>query len=371
MKKKMCFLMFVATGAITFLLVYGNFNAQALECTPGKPCNLVFSTFYKEDFTAVKVANWLMDEITKRSKGGVVFKKYYSGSLIGSLDTMSGCGKGMADLVIDSPLYSPDRVPMFIIETVCFLTDDPWVHGKALNELVATEDILKKEWKDQNVHYFYSNSVTPCQLALRKKIAKMEELKGLKIRAIGPQAAAFQAMGAIPVGIPFPEIYDALSKRTIDGVDTFPFDIGVIYKLHEVAPYWVKNPIGCFGVQTLLMNANTYNGLPSDIRKLFDEVAEEASDRYIEEAMTNDKKYMDIFIKDKGKIVELTPEESQKWINVGKEPAAKWWLDMVAKKGLDGKPTLKHLQDLIEKWKKTGKSKYSSVFEYSRMKYGQ
>jgi TRAP-type C4-dicarboxylate transport system substrate-binding protein len=358
-------------AALLFTVAVGAKEVFARKCTAEKPCKLVFSTCYKENFTAVKVGTWVMDEIVKRSNGRIVFERYYASSLLKALDTMSGCGKGLADLVIDSPLYSPDRVPRFIIETVCFLTADPWVHAKALNELVATDESVQQEWTKQNIHYFGSFSVTPCQLWLRNPISKMEDLSSLKIRAVGPQAAAFKAMGAVPVSIPFPDVYDALSKGTLDGVDTFPFDIGAIYKLHEVAPYAIRNPIGCFGVQTLEMNLNTYNSIPSDLRQLFDEVAEEASDRYVPMAVANDKHYMDVFIKDGGKVVSLSPAEQRRWVEVGKGPAEQWWLNLVAEKGIDGKPILEQFKGLIEKWEQTGQSDYQNVFHYYEKKYAK
>ena len=361
----------LVAGTLIFATIINTSEVFARECTKDNPCKLVFSTPYKENFTAVKVGTWLMDKIEKQSKGRIKFEKYYASTLMKALDTMSGCGKGLADLVIDSPVYSPDRVPRFIIETVCFLTSDPWVHAKALNELVNTDSAVKKEWTKQNIHYFVSFSVTPCQLWLRKPISKMEDLKGLKIRAIGPQAAAFKAMGAVPVSIPFPDVYDALSKGTLDGVDTFPFDIGALYKLHEVAPYAVRNPIGCFGVQTLEMNLATYNNLPSDLRKMFNNVAEEASNKYIPMAVANDEHYMDIFIKDGGKVVNLSPAEQKRWIEVGKGPAEQWWLNLVKGKGIDGKPILKRFKKLIMKWEKTGKSNYQDVFTYYDKKYAK
>ena len=356
--------------AVLFLaLVISPMGASALECTKEKPCKLVFSTCYKETFTSVKGAMWFMDEVTKRTNGRVVFDKYYSSGLLNCNDSLNGVSKGMADISVDSEMYHIDQLPLSNVLTITFITSDPWVHAQALNELIATEKVVAEEWTRNNIKHFYTCEVTPFQVFSKKPINKMEDLKGMKIRAVGPQAATYAAMGAIPVAFNMPDIGDALQKGTIDCADTFCFDIGVIYKLHESAPYSIVNPMGCGGAQALEMNLAKYNSLPKDIQKIFDEVAQEAYDKYIPMAMENDRHYMDIFVKEGGKVIFLSPEESKRWIEVGRAPGEKWWLDQMKNRKRDGEPVLKRFKELVAKWEKTGKSKYVDVYEYYKQKY--
>lgn len=344
-------------------------SATALECTKEKPCKLVYSTCYKETFTPVKVSMWFMDEVAKRSNGRVKFDPYYSSSLLNCNDSLNGVGKGIADIAIDAQMYHIDNIPLNTVMTVTFITNDPWVSSQAMNELNATDKTVGGEWTKNNIKLLYTAQVPAFQILSKKPINKMDDWKGVKIRAVGPQAATYSAMGAIPVAFNMPDIADGLSKGTIDAADTFCFDIGIIYKLHESAPYAIVNPMGIGGGQTLIMNLKKYNSLPKDIQKIIDETSQQAYERYVPEAMENENHYMDVFMKEKGKVIFLTPEESKRWIEVGGPAGEKWWLDQMKSRKVNGEAVLKRYKELVKKWEATGKSKYKDVFEYYKEKY--
>jgi TRAP-type C4-dicarboxylate transport system substrate-binding protein len=66
----------------------------------------------------------------------------------------------------------------------------------------------------------------------QKPVRTLEDLRGLTIRAPSPlQSQALEAMGARPVSLPGPEIYDAVERGVIDGYKlansaTRVFDLG-------------------------------------------------------------------------------------------------------------------------------------------------
>ena len=88
-----------------------------------------------------------------------------------------------------------------------------------------------------------------------------DDVKGLKLRVSGSAAAAVvEALGATPVQMPAPEIYNALQTGLIDGVLTGASAIGD-FKLDEVAnSYTLGAPLGRIAFY-LVMNADRYNGL--------------------------------------------------------------------------------------------------------------
>ncbi|MBA7531557.1 hypothetical protein ES705_23770 [subsurface metagenome] len=53
--------------------------------------------------------------------------------------------------------------------------------------------------------------------SLNKKVTNLEDLAGLKIRSNAPNAPAVEALGAVPVVIPFSDIYSAMDRGVIDG----------------------------------------------------------------------------------------------------------------------------------------------------------
>jgi len=104
-----------------------------------------------------------------------------------------------------------------------------------------------------------------------RDIRKPEDLKGLKIRVSGAAAAAvIEALGATPVQMPAPEIYNALQTGLIDGVVTGASAV-TDFKLDEVAnSYTIGAPLGRISFY-LVMNKAKYDGLSDDFKKAIDE----------------------------------------------------------------------------------------------------
>ena len=71
-------------------------------------------------------------------------------------------------------------------------------------------------------------------LTTKKQVKTLEDIKGLKIRALGgPQTDAMKALGAVPTLVPFPDVYLAMQKGVLDGTLT-PIGACEIFNFHEV-----------------------------------------------------------------------------------------------------------------------------------------
>jgi len=114
----------------------------------------------------------------------------------------------------------------------------------------------------------YTNNTRP--------ITQVSDLKGLKIRE--PQTDFFIAvaktMGSNITPMAFSEVYQAFKQGVLDGQHNPPANIWN-YNLHEVQKYLsVTNHMT--GPDPLLVDKDWYDGLPADLRSIFDEVAVEA-----------------------------------------------------------------------------------------------
>ncbi len=98
-----------------------------------------------------------------------------------------------------------------------------------------------------------------------------DDVKGLKIRVSGSaQAKVIEALGATPVQMPAPEMYNALQTGLIDGIVTGSSAI-LDFKLNEVAnSYTIGAPLGTVGFY-LVMNEARYEGLSDAFRKAIDD----------------------------------------------------------------------------------------------------
>ncbi|MBA7673439.1 hypothetical protein ES703_81637 [subsurface metagenome] len=131
---------------------------------------------------------------------------------------------------------------------------------------------------------------TPSAIATRDvPIRKLEDLKGLTIRAPGLAGEVIKALGATPAPTPMMEVYDAISKGVIDG-ETSNFETLANFKFGEVVNYttsvWQINFPYPFYV---VMNKDSYAKLPADIKGIFDKLVGEYKERFV--LMWNDIDY--------------------------------------------------------------------------------
>ena len=96
----------------------------------------------------------------------------------------------------------------------------------------------------------------------KKKITKLEDLKGMKFRISGGlQASTVKQLGGTPVAIRVTQIYQSLDKGVIDAAwasltATRPF------RIYEVAKYFLNIPLNGAGGM-LAMNKDTFEKLPA------------------------------------------------------------------------------------------------------------
>jgi hypothetical protein len=127
---------------------------------------------------------------------------------------------------------------------------------------VATDFFDKykpEEWKD--VHILFLSTSGPLILeSVAKPVKTMEDMKGMKIRAVGVMSDVIKALGGLPVPLQMPDVYDALRRNVIDGV-TVDLSTLKFWKFAEVVKCLQR--IGSSGPGILSTGSSTSaNGTP-------------------------------------------------------------------------------------------------------------
>ena len=91
-----------------------------------------------------------------------------------------------------------------------------------------------KEWDD--VQVLWMHACPPNVLISKKPIRKLEDLKGVTLRAPGRMGDTVRALGGTPRPTPMIETYDGIAKGVIDGVNT-PFETLKTFRFAEVVGY--------------------------------------------------------------------------------------------------------------------------------------
>lgn len=105
-------------------------------------------------------------------------------------------------------------------------------------------------------------------------ITKPEQLKGMKIRVMNSPVYmdTFRQLGCSPVGIPFPEVYNALQQGTIDAQEN-PLLTSILIKTTEVAKY-VTDTDHILTECIIIVNVDFWNRLSPEQKKIFSQAAQ-------------------------------------------------------------------------------------------------
>ena len=155
-----------------------------------------------------------------------------------------------------------------------------------------------------NIKYFGPTFLPAYEFMGNKRIASVNDMKGVKMRISGLQAKALQVFGAVPTMVTAPEGYEALQRGTIDSFGLpYAYTFGA-YKLHEVSKYATEgmamNGLLCFEGVSL----TAWSKLPDSLKAKLAEAQEPRQGRLLKAYKADDEKWIPIF-KQKLEVVQF------------------------------------------------------------------
>ncbi len=284
--------------------------------------------------------------IEAMSGGRLKVRIYGAESLAKSTESYDAVLGGVADIGEASPAFWPGRFPLIGLAELPGLFLNTVVATTCLNELLDTSPQIKDTFKD--VVVLGLNTVSPNRLVLKKKIATLDEVKGMRLRSAGGlMSVMIEKIGATAVLLGTADIYTSFQRGLLDGL---PFTVASIppWKLQEVSNYTVDNLL--FGVVSMswVMNKDSFAKLPPDLQaivlKLGRELTVRAGMNY-----DNDDVLAKAFLITKGmQFYDIAAPEGDKF-NKLVNPLADDWVAQMTAKGLPGKEVLDSLRKIVEK----------------------
>lgn len=302
MKKNILLFCLITVIGIAFVLP----GAVKVEAAPIK---LTFSIFFPPTHGQTKAAMDWAKEIEKQTNGKVQITIFPAGTLTKAPQCYSGVVKGISDLGFSLFAYTRGRFPVMAAVDLPMGYPNGKVASRVAHEFAKAFN--PKELHDVKVLYLHAHG--PGLLHTKKPVAKLEDLKGMKVRATGLSAKVVKALGGVPVAMPQGGTYEALQKGVVEG--TFgPIEVLKGWKQAEV----VKSTTECYGVGYtttffIVMNLDKWNALPDDVKKVFDEVSEKYVDVHGKVWDSTDVEGRKYTQKLGNKIITLSDEENAKW----------------------------------------------------------
>lgn len=169
--------------------------------------------------------------------------------------------------------------------------------------------------KQYNQIFLTTTAINNYNLVSTFPIRAVEDLKGRKIAAAGPNLPWVSAVGAIPVQGNLNEAYTALQTGLYQGWVMF-VDATWGFKLYEVAKHYTFTNFGAIVVGAITVNKDVWGRLPADVKTVLREVAEEYAGKQVEAGLKKQERGL-AAMKEAGTDFYTLPfAEQQKWANM-------------------------------------------------------
>jgi TRAP-type C4-dicarboxylate transport system substrate-binding protein len=246
--------------------------------------------------------------------------------------------------------YYPAKFPLLSVMELPFLTPRGIAETAQLYDAVLAHPLIVKEMAERwNVRYFGPTFLPAYEFMGNKRIASVNDMKGVKMRIAGLQAKALQAFGAVPTMVTAPEGYQALERGTIDSFGLpYTYTFGA-YKLYEVSKFVTEgmamNGLLCFEGVSLA----AWDKLPDDLKVKLPQAQKLAKDVLLKAYKADDDKWIPIF-KQKLEVVQFPAEERAKLVAGANEIWEAWVKDQEAA-GRPGREMLNFVKSEVAKLK--------------------
>ncbi len=290
------------------------------------------------------------ERVTKASGGKIKFQIYPAMQLGGGPPGLYDQARdGVADIVWTLPSYTAGRFPLVEVFELPFMTSSATATAPAVQEFADKH--LKDEFKEVKPLVFHSHA--PGLFHIKNKpIIYFGDLQGMKIRA--PTRSindALKALGATPVGMPVPQVPQALSTGVVDGA-VIPWEVAVTLKIQELVKFHSIVPNFYTSVFIFAMNKAKYDGLSADLKKAIDDnsgltLAKELGKTWD----AAEKPGMEAAIKNANRFNTMDGSELER-AKAAVQPVYDNWVKTASAKGVDGKKLLDEAKALIAKYGK-------------------
>jgi len=272
------------------------------------PIVIKFSHVVAPDTPKGKGAQRFKELLEERSKGRVKVEVYPNSQLYKDKEELEALQMGSVQMLAPSlAKFGPLGLKEFEVFDLPFLFKDDAAFrnttatlGLELFKKLDAKGITGLAYWDNGFHVMSAN----------RPLHAVADFKGLKMRIQSSKVldAQMRALGAIPQVMAFSELYQALQSGVVDGTEGTPSNF-YTQKIFEVQKHITLSNHGHLAY-AVVINKKFYDGLPADIRSLFDGAMRDATlyanaIAATENAMALDK------IKASGKSTVYTPTEAE------------------------------------------------------------
>ena len=337
-------------GIVSCVLAVVFFFVGVFSCSAAEVIKLRAANYLPTTHKMSLLTERFCQEIKKRTNGRVEIYYYPGGTLLSPVKMFNGITTGIADIGVSHIQYTRGRFPVTEVFDLPLGFSSGWVATHVSSDFY--DKFKPPEW--DGVHMLYINTSGPLILqTISKPVRTLADLKGLKIRGAGRMTETLKSLGAVPMPLEMPDVYEALRRAVLDGIMV---DLSTLkyWKFAEVVSYVTPTwQLGTGITFYCVMNKNKWNALPADIQKIFTETAADAKEWQAALWNEMDIEGRDVFKTKGGQIIPLSEVEAAKWIKAVEPVIGAYKKEMVSQgfKAADVDKWIDFIKERIAYWK--------------------
>jgi len=252
--------------------------------------------------------------LARTGKYKIQWHQAWGGQIVKPRGVLDGIKNRLGDIAVITTVFYSSKLPLNNIPFYTpFSSHNPVLISKTMDALMDKFPEFQKQFDDQNqVALTNYSSIDNYGIFTKKKVDKITDLKGMKILAAGPNALYIKPLGAVNVLSNLTQQYNDLKSGIADGTIIWP-EAMMTFKLHEVAPYYLKTDFGTGVNKSITVNKDTWNSLPGEVKTALKQASVAYRDRVAQAAIDLSDSSTKKFLASGGKIRELSAEEKKHW----------------------------------------------------------
>jgi TRAP-type C4-dicarboxylate transport system substrate-binding protein len=291
--------------------------------------------------------------VEEHCKGRVELDIIHGGALLKGEEAFRGTQTNVCDVAY----YALDREQGFLLNLVMQLPFMGWPDQRATGliygDLLDGLPEVVEEWEGRDVKLVGWMMMPGTHIHNTvKEIKTPEDIKGMSFHCAEAMLTdMLEAAGGTGAELDISDMYMSLQTGLLDGIMNH-FPVLVVFGVWELPTYHTVFDDGInMTPMMIIMNNDVFNGLPSDIQKIFLDSGQIWHDMFLEADLAFQGISTGMCLEAGHNFTHLTPEEIAVWSDLIRGTVHEAWIAECEAAGLPGQAVYEKALELIEEYK--------------------
>lgn len=224
-------------------------------------------------------AKYFMETVKRATNGQVEFEHYPSEQMGKAKDLLALTVSGVVDIGSVMPSYASEKMPLSAVAELPGGFASSCEGTLAYWKLARDGMLAQNEYAPNGIRVLFALVSVPYQVLMKQRADTVKALEGRKLRSTGASTdIAIRKVNAVPIRMAAPEIYESLSRGTLDGV-VVSYAAALSYNLHTLVKSVTAGENFGSAVLTYSISEARWKSLPANVQQAMLDAGDAATRR--------------------------------------------------------------------------------------------